>query len=369
MIFLLLACGKKVPIESKPNIPSELQPNASIELPNCNTKDYLYARGIGTSGSESVNNARQSISEQIVSSIQTNNSMQTEYIAKTRVFNGKKEDNSETIERFQNNVKISSSFTHLDLMKTVIEPVPTKGNYTSLVCLSKADSNQVLSDALSSKMKEFQNLHQQAMNKFNDNDIASFSIKYHKAMDMHSEIGSQLYVIHSVTGMRSPLEKPYMSAYEEFETTASNIRDDLALGLHLKGNVEYPSKSTNEKKSFDQPQLFVDAFRKGLESHALLVRTATKCQSGLSHHISLEVDANCPAYHPLGQAQCFITYKASLTDCKKNDMLELLLSDKKLQGLDRASNEKALYKAADSKELNAIMQQELRNYFPIFAVQ
>ena len=109
MLLFLLACG--------PKLPDVLQPNASINLKNCNKDQYLVARGIGKSQEESISHGQTQISNQIQSSISSQREMMTEYIGKTRTFNGKIEKNNETIKKFQNYVKVSSSFEHLELKR------------------------------------------------------------------------------------------------------------------------------------------------------------------------------------------------------------------------------------------------------------
>ena len=111
MLIYLLACGTK--------LPSALQ-NSAPDLPNCNDKGYLHAKGIGITPEASIESARKSISEQIVSNITSQSEVMTEYIGKARTFNGKVEDNSTEIETFNSNVQVNSSFAHMELIKTVI---------------------------------------------------------------------------------------------------------------------------------------------------------------------------------------------------------------------------------------------------------
>ena len=77
------------------------------------------------------------------------------------------------------------------------------------------------------------------------------------------------------------------------------------------------------------------------------------------------MEANCPTYNSLGQAQCFVIYNATLEDCATNDKLEITMERKKMSGTHRYTSEEALRKAAHTKNLGPIMQEELRNYFPI----
>ena len=139
--------------------------------------------------------------------------------------------------------------------------------------------------------------------------------------------------------------------------------------LVLDGEVKYYNKQKQQTQTLSQPQFLVDAFRKGLENSALTVRTTSSCQAGITHLISVQVQPDCPEYHALGQSQCFLVYQARLKDCANSSVLDIAISDKKWTGVDRHSSEQALRKAAENKKGVAIMQKELRNYFPILVLE
>ena len=357
MLIYLLACG--------PKLPSALQ-NSIPNLPNCNDKEYLYAKGIGSTPEASIESARKSISEQIVSNISSQSEMMTEYIAKARSFNGKVEDNTTEIETFNSNVQINSSFAHMELIKTVIEPTQSNGQFYSLACLNKKETSQVISNKLEPKIKKFQTYTKQALQKYEGGDIPSFSINYHKAMELRAEIASELYVIRSATNTRSFLEPSFRESWEKLEETADMIRNDIVIGIHLANTIQFHEITEKTTKTFTEPNLFVRAFSKELENNALLVRSTDTCQVGLTHFITLHVETNCPpTLNPIGQVQCFVIYKANLKDCATDANLNITLEGKRLSGIHRYTSEEALRNAAHTKNLGPIMQEEMRNYFPI----
>ena len=357
MILFLFACG--------PKLPAELESNATIMLPNCNQNDYLYARGFGSNPTESVGNARKNISEQITAKITTKTDLLTEYISKARVINGKVEDQSYEQKAFNSNIQTRSSFEHIELMKTIIEPVKSKDNYISLVCLNKAETNKVISNKLAPKADKFNRLTQQALKNQAAGNTAGFSIKYHQALELRPVISSELYIIRSATNTRSSLEAPFRENWDKLDEAAETIRNDSMIGLQLKKDLTFFERKDQTTKTFTQSHIFTNAFRKSLENNALQVQVTSKCQANLTHFISLEVEADCPSYTMTGYAECTVLYKASLQDCRSKAKTEITIANKKLKGMHQRRSDEALRKAAKSKHLETFVRKELRNYFPI----
>ena len=363
MLLFLLACG--------PKLSEELKPNASINLNNCNKREHMIALGKGSTEDASIEDGQVKIAKKIQLSISYQSEKISKYVGKTRTFNGKVEKNADAIKTFKKYTKVSSNFDKANLMDVVKGPEKSKGEYRSLVCLNKSKTTQILNDELRPTLSTFQHLAEQAQQKYSVGDIASFSIKYHKAMDLRLKISSSLYVIYSISDHVSTLEAPFNESWNALEYTAETIRGDLNIGLHLSDDVLYTNKE-GQKQAFPQPQIFVDAFRKGLENSAITVQTTKKCQPGLSHFISLKVEPICHIERSFRQLDCSVTYHPTLKNCKTNNKLELSISDTNLheassQGT--GSYEELLRKIAKKEILSSLIQKELRNYFPIIVLE
>jgi|GEM_PF-6175116 len=360
MVLFFLACS--------PKIPAILQDNATIIHPNCNEKDYFFARGLGSTREQSIQNGRVQIAEQIRSKINSQTEMMMEYINETRSVKGVLEENSNELESFRETVKVQSSFDHAELIKTIVNPIEYNGVYRSLSCLDKSQTAQVIGDEIQPLVMQFIHLTKQAKKHHERGDTTSFSSQYNKALPLLKKISPKLYIIQSVSGTASPLEMEFRKSMDILERTADTIRNDIKIGLYFVGDVRFLELSTDKEMILSSPQLLVEAFRKGLQRNALNVRTAKICDADLTHSISLNIEANCLNYHPFGWAECSLIYNAIIQDCKTKGKFELSIADDKITGVDRNSREKSIHKAAESKHINLVMQRELRNYFPIVAL-
>jgi len=349
ILVFLFSCGASLP----PALENPYQ-HPHIE---CDPQQHFWAKGIGDSPQSSINSAHREVSSQIISQIQSQTKIITEYEELVVKSNGITNETSKSKEYLLSEINTKTTFEHNELIRNVIPPQAFNGQYYMLACLNKMETGKVLTTELAPKLDRFSSLYNKAIARQEDGDLAGFSSLYNQAKELSNSIVPELYIIRSVTGKSSRLESIYRRQWSDVTDRATEIRSKITIGLNVQSDEEY---------DFD-PQLIQDVLRKGIEQNGLRVVNAGECSNNISHLANIALDPNCSPPGTMGII-CKPNLEVNLQHCSTDEMLTIGIRHKSFSGQDYYTEKKALRNAINkllTLDIGELMNQELRNIFPI----
>ena len=326
LAILFLACSG--------SLPPELENPYKNPHAGCPAETHYSSRGIGEDQTTSISDAHRGVAEQIVSQIQSQTNMLSEYQELVVSKEGENKAESSSKEYFQAKIQTKSEFSHNELIKDIIPPQKYKKEYYTLSCLDKAETGTVLEEDLKPNLDQFYSLAEQAKSEFEEGDIAGFSTLYYKANELQKDIVPDLYIIRSVTGYPSRMDREFRSTWKELNDTATGIRSKMTIGLNLEAE-DLPDSDRQALK---------DVFRSSFKAIGLKTLTAEACEEKISYYASLQVRPNCK-YSETTKYFCKPIVDVRLHDCERDEEHEFDLSSKKFSGQDYYKEEEALKKA------------------------
>ena len=324
--FLLLACGKP--------LPPELENPYQFPHAECPAETHFSFRGIGEDEKAAIADSHRGVAEQVTSQIQSQTNMLSEYQELVTSKQGEAKSESSSKEYFQAQIQTRSTFSHNELIKDLIPPQKYKKEYYTLACLDKAETGIVLEADLKPKLDTFYSLAEQANQEYEDGDIAGFSTLFYKATELHKDIIPDLYIIRSVTGNPSIMDRKFREKWSELSGIGTKLRSKITIGLNL--NAEGLADA-------DQ-QALKDTFRSSFKGIGLKTITASACEEKISYYASLQVRSNCK-YSETTKYFCKPIIDVQLLDCERDEEHNFDLSNKKFSGQDYYKEADALEKA------------------------
>lgn len=326
LAILLLACGKP--------LPPELENPYKNPHADCPAETHFSARGIGDDPKSSINDAHRGVAEQIISQIQSQTNMLSEYQELVVSKQGENQTEIASKEYFQAKIQTKSEFSHNELIRDVILPQKFKKEYYTFSCLDKAETGLILEQDLKPSIDQFYSLVDRAKIEYEEGDIAGFSTLFYKVNELHKDIIPDLYIIRSVTGNPSRMDREFRRTWAEISSTATDIRSKMTIGLNL---------SAEGLDDADQ-QALRDSFRTSFKGIGLKTITASTCEEKVSYYASLQVRPNCK-YSETTKYFCKPIIDVQLLDCEREEEHQFDLSSKKFSGQDYYKEEEALKKA------------------------
>jgi hypothetical protein len=351
MLFvLLISCGTK--------LPQELENPYQYPHTDCNPTTHFFSRGIGSSPRAAIDTAHRDVSEQIISQIQSQTHMLTEYEELVTVREGLQTTNSRSKEYLLSEINTYTSFSHNELIRNLIPPMEYEGKYYMLACLNKEEAGKVLRADLQPKMDHFSSVYSKTLKQYDDGNLSGFTTQYNQLRSLSSDIVPDLYIIRSVTGKVSRSEKKYRSQWNDVDDKANDIRSKTTIGITM--NADDVDAST--------VQSIQDAIRKGFEGNGLnVVDSVDGCTDEISHLANITLQNNCNPPGSMGII-CKPSLEIIITHCTTNEGITIGIRDKQLSGQDYYKEEKALsnaLKKLDKMNVKQILNQEINGFFPL----
>ena len=326
ILSLLSACG--------PTLPPELENPYQNPHPECNPDTHYMAKGVADSPQGSRAQGKREISEQIQAQLVSETNILTEFQELVTINNGVENTSSVSTEELQSTINIQTSFSHVELIKTIVPPQEYKGQFYSLSCLDRAEAGKVLVSEAKDDVDHFLKLGERALELADAGNVAGFSVQFAKAAKLRHNIVPDLYVIRSITGKQSSVERKFRNMWRDLDDRATDIRTGLAVGIQMK---------TEGIPDLEMQQIRT-SIQRGFQDTGLKVLDAEACESSMSHVAVVDVQANCGAPGTMGII-CKPILQVSLESCSNHEKLTVSLSDKQFQGQDYYSAEKAVHNA------------------------